>query len=377
MVENNVLPDCVNNGSYDNVIYCLACEEELSRNTIIVNAYGHTEVVDGAVAPTCTTTGLTEGKHCSVCNGVIIAQDVIPALGHRVLVEQIKWVESTTFENDAKYPFVFENGVYASTNHVASTDSYFMITALYDCTLNISYSVSSEKYADKLIIRHNGTAIVTISGIVDWASREIELTAGDVVTINYHKDINLDKNEDTGWFSFTCEQTPISTYAPTPADDMESTCTESVVCDFCQAVVKEALGHDELIDEAIAPTCTETGLTEGKRCSRCDYKVAQEVVDALGHDYVAAEINDTVKYTCSGCGDEFTMGDVNGDGRINGTDVTLLRRYITGGYGVQINIITADINGDGRINGTDVTFLRRYIAGGYGVVIKPSIYNLD
>jgi hypothetical protein len=38
-------------------------------------------------------------------------------------------------------------------------------------------------------------------------------------------------------------------------------------------------------DNEVAPTCTETGLTAGEHCSRCDHKVAQEVVDALGHTY--------------------------------------------------------------------------------------------
>ena len=47
-----------------------------------VDAKGHTEVTDDAVAATCTTTGLTEGKHCSVCNTVIVAQTVTEKLGH-------------------------------------------------------------------------------------------------------------------------------------------------------------------------------------------------------------------------------------------------------------------------------------------------------
>lgn len=42
----------------------------------------HVEVIDAAVAATCTATGLTEGKHCSVCNTVIVAQEVVNALGH-------------------------------------------------------------------------------------------------------------------------------------------------------------------------------------------------------------------------------------------------------------------------------------------------------
>ena len=45
-------------------------------------ALGHTEVVDEAVDPTCTETGLTEGKHCSVCHEVLVAQTVVAANGH-------------------------------------------------------------------------------------------------------------------------------------------------------------------------------------------------------------------------------------------------------------------------------------------------------
>ena len=46
---------------------------------------GHTEVVDPAVEATCTATGLTEGKHCSVCHAVIVAQEVVPMKEHTVV----------------------------------------------------------------------------------------------------------------------------------------------------------------------------------------------------------------------------------------------------------------------------------------------------
>ena len=69
---------------------------------------------------------------------------------------------------------------------------------------------------------------------------------------------------------------------------------------------------------------------------------------------------------------DFTPGDVNGDKRINGTDVSMLRRHIAGGYGVKINTDAADVNADGRLNGTDVSWIRRHIAGGYGITLKPA-----
>ena len=65
-----------------------------------------------------------------------------------------------------------------------------------------------------------------------------------------------------------------------------------------------------MTDAAVAPTCTETGLTEGSHCTRCNYKVAQETVSALGHVWDDGKLTtqptatkDGVKtFTCTRCG---------------------------------------------------------------------------
>jgi len=82
VMENEIEADCVNEGYYEEVIYCEVCYEELSRDFIDVDALGHTEVIDEAVAPDCDDTGLTEGSHCDVCGDVIKAQEVVEATGH-------------------------------------------------------------------------------------------------------------------------------------------------------------------------------------------------------------------------------------------------------------------------------------------------------
>ena len=53
-----------------------------ATETVDIPANGHTEVTDAAVEPTCTEPGKSEGKHCSVCNAILVAQTEILAKGH-------------------------------------------------------------------------------------------------------------------------------------------------------------------------------------------------------------------------------------------------------------------------------------------------------
>ncbi len=63
-------------------------------------------------------------------------------------------------------------------------------------------------------------------------------------------------------------------------------------------------------------------------------------------------------------------GDVNGDAKVNFKDVVLIRRYIAGGWNIEINEEVADVNGDGKVNFKDVVLIRRYIAGGWNITLQ-------
>ena len=220
VVDEAVAADCENTGLTEGK-HCEVCGEVTIAQEVI-KALGHTEVIDKAVAPNCTDTGLTEGKHCSVCNKVLVAQDVVPATGHtEVAIE------------GSKEPTCTEDGSEGGTM----------------CSV-----------CEKILV------------------------PGTVIPALGHKEV-VDN-------------------AVTP--DCENTgLTEGKHCEVCGEVTKaqevvNALGHTEVIDKAVEPNCTKTGLTEGKHCSVCDkVLVAQDVVDALGHTEV---VDDAVEPNCTNTG---------------------------------------------------------------------------
>ena len=109
--------------------------------------------------------------------------------------------------------------------------------------------------------------------------------------------------------------------------DTNADCTKSgskhKECTVCgETITTEAIpanGHKAVIDNAVAATCTKTGLTEGKHCSVCgEVIVAQSVIPANGHkETVDSAVAATCTKTgltegkhCSVCGEVFVAQSV-------------------------------------------------------------------
>ena len=76
--ENYVAPTCAENGSKDVVVYCSVCDAEISRETVVINATGHSYTTD-VTNPTCTEQGYTTYT-CSCGDSYV--DDYVNATGH-------------------------------------------------------------------------------------------------------------------------------------------------------------------------------------------------------------------------------------------------------------------------------------------------------
>ena len=63
------------------VLVLFACTGNNGTTSNNPPVHEHTIVIDDAVDATCSNAGLTEGKHFSVCGKVLVAQEVVPAIG--------------------------------------------------------------------------------------------------------------------------------------------------------------------------------------------------------------------------------------------------------------------------------------------------------
>ncbi len=174
----------------------------------------------------------------------------------------------------------------------------------------------------------------------------------------------------------------------TPAACTTPGIKDRIVCATCGAVIVAgtdipATGHTEVTDEAVTPTCTTPGKTEGKHCDVCgEVLVAQRYIPATGvHTWNDGEVTvratcdaeGTMTYTCTVCGGTKTepipaigslLGDVNGDGTVNITDMALVYQYLTGQFPFEAgHKKAADVNRDGIVDVYDLQRLYEAVTG--------------
>ena len=252
-------PTCLENGSMRFV--CTVCGE--IRNDVI-GALGHDVVVDPAIDPTCTERGVTEGTHCRRCAAVLVAQIVLPALGH----EWSDWTET-------REPTCAEPGIEERTcARCGEVDERELESPAHEWS---EWEITTEPGCETL---GEKTRTCAVCGSVE--TKPAAATGHDWV-----------KSETS---TATCTEDGVWTYT----------------CSKCGDTYEEpaaALGHDWAEGEGGTATCTAAG-TVVYACSRCG-ETREEESSALGHVWGEWEVvreatrdeNGLAKRVCARCGE--------------------------------------------------------------------------
>lgn len=170
-------------------IYKCSCGDTYKAD--YVSAKGHTEVVDEAVAATTTSTGLTEGKHCSVCGEILIEQQVVDK------------IIDYFYTKDIKIDWNYKTGVTYKGGEIAC--DYQIVSA--SCVAKKEYYITGSDCSFTLKVRvkcKTGMRYMKVPYIIKDSS-------GNVIKQDYI----LDKYSDTGAYTKGVDYT-ISTFVLFP-----------------------------------------------------------------------------------------------------------------------------------------------------------------
>ena len=131
----------------------------------------------------------------------------------------------------------------------------------------------------------------------------------------------------------------------------------SEACDVCGKILTTKTPH-MFFNIRTEATCTEPGGTR-RMCKNCGF-VLEEIssTPATGHNFSDGY--------CTVCGEKdpdyktYTPGDLNGDSKINASDMAILKKVIVG---KSPKTDAADVDSDGKVTGSDAVLLKKKIVG--------------
>ena len=313
-----------------------------------LRAYVHYSVYHKPKQPTCLKKGFDGYWICNSCGGKAYKdancmQELeqipsTPALGHVLDFGIIIKESSCAEEGSILYTCQREGCGYTETkaipktqNHIYGNASYIWSSNNKECTAKKYCTICDNEEAEtvetqKIIIK---PATCTEDGILQYTATftkecfEAQQKKENINPLNHQnteiknkKEATCNENGYTGdTYCKECglllskgETIPETGHTwNTGTRTKEPTCTENgelvYACKICGKTKSEeipALGHTEVIDEAVAATCEIPGKTEGSHCSLCGAIIKkQEETPALGHK----EVKDAaVAATCTNTG---------------------------------------------------------------------------
>ena len=345
------------------------CEETKTED---ISATGHVEEIDQAVSATCLEKGLTEGKHCSACNEIFVAQDEISELGHDYEASY-NWTDfaceiTLTCKNDSTHVVSGEMTVTSavtldakceSNGNKLHTATFTHDGKTYTDTKNETLPAlghdyeASYKWTDfaceiTLTCKKDATHVVSKNMTVTnevTIDAKCESNGNKLHTATFTHDgktytdtknetlpaLGHDYEASYVWTDFackitlTCKNNLLETITKDMAVDsevnLEAGCETdgnrlyTATYEFDGKTYTDtknetlpASGHNEIDLEAREMTCGQTGLSAGKHCITCNTDTIPQMVTDITVDHSFAYSNGA--YKCRNCqsSDYYTSG---------------------------------------------------------------------
>ena len=324
LVENLVNATCTEPGSYDKVVYCTLCDEEISRESLVIPATGHPYQSTLQKAPDMESIGSLLAT-CAVCGETVTVQ--LPALNETDYTFEL--LRATTATSDGVGCYSWKETAYGSFTFEAVLRHEMAESDPQIATETVSAQAGNTVRVEMVLKNNPG-----LQGIMGQLKYDQSvLTLVDVENGTVLESLTWDKN--LVW------------------DAAEDSLENGVLCVLVFQVAEDAPAGNYSVGLALEEVANE-----------------QEQLLQLHVVYGTVQVS------------AITYGDVNGDGRISLTDVLRLRKFLanrdpdTGESDVVLEV-GADVNGDGQINLFDVLRLRKFLAsrnpvtGESGVVLGP------